>query len=74
MAAALLDEEVLDSKALMELLGPPPHGAYVEMSEGLRLRPTESSADGVEAGDQDGSSSESAATDDSSETPEKTAP
>jgi len=74
MAAALLDEEVLDSEALMELLGPPPHGAYVEMNEGLTPRPTEPSADGVEAGDQDGSSSESATTDDSSETPEKTAP
>ena len=60
MADALLEEEVLDSDALVDLLGEPSHGTYVDGAPAAENR--------------DGSSSESGAADDSSETPEKTAP
>ncbi|MFB6280354.1 MAG: ATP-dependent zinc metalloprotease FtsH [Salinibacter sp.] len=77
MAATLLENEVLDRDALVELLGEPPHESYTPtqtqdvMSTGENHRPEgrPPSADGP-----DGSSSESGAASEEPETPGKTGP
>lgn len=77
MAEALLEVEVLDTDDLVELLGEPPHGKYAEVTaSGRTLRRDEPSSDGVSrpVPEPDGSSSESAPTGDSSETPGNRAP
>jgi len=74
MAEVLLEEEVLDSDALVNLLGEPPHGTYVDGNR-TSSHAGGTPSDGARAAENgDGSSSESATADDSTETPEKTAP
>jgi cell division protease FtsH len=77
MADRLLEEEVLDSDALLELLGTPPRGTYLDETEepaSPRQAGPSNDGDALAAEGRDGSSSESAERGDGSETPEKTVP
>ncbi len=77
VAEALLEDEVLDADALVELLGERPHGEYAEVTgrkptlQQARFAPDEGS---LGSRGRDGSSSESDAAGSSPETPENAAP
>jgi len=74
MADALLREEVLDSDALLELLGTPPRGNSPDETASVQQAGPSTEGSTLAAEGPDGSSSESAERGDGPETPEKTAP
>ena len=75
VAEALLDEEVLGADALVDLMGEPPHSKYASLSGARLAASPDAGTTGERATESgDGSSSESAATDGTSETTAKTAP
>jgi cell division protease FtsH len=74
MADALLREEVLDSDALLELLGTPPRGNSPDETASVQQAGLSTEGSTLATEGPDGSSSESAERGDGPETPEKTAP